>query len=339
MADNLVFYTKASVPNKWALQDVLYWVAMQLIPESHFREGDHEAREDVDVFLENPFELGDYFGDVLFENDETEKFGLRPDPRWEEINSEHSLSTEQNLFMSKLLFEDKEVMAENEKKYLALAEESKKYEKRLFEWQVKFDDFLDKHISRLLIDLAESKLVGEGIFIRGEFIEDSKDDIADNIYREISSQTVYENAFKIVPNALWVRRRVDWRGGLIQSDTDIILGIRFNRDDVLEIYPPNSNQEELTYVCGNGLLKKGHDLSVNVKVKNRGRPQKNWEKIHIKIAEIISKNGGLPAKQDALAEEINSWYLATFKQPIGLSTIKSRLKPYYDNQIFKKSEK
>ena len=345
MAKSYTFYSRAYPPDKWTCIDLLYWLAMKSLPETYFIFGELvEGRESLSVIQENPFNYGSFFSEIYFDPEETSSVGLKIDPRWEnEGNSEdddkYLFSSEHHERMSEIVIHDDPIQTEiHRTKNLELAKKAKELEKRTDNWLLDFSDHLDRYRAKIIIDLRDGVLTSEGIRVKGKPDGEDNDELYENFIELVSNQKEYEAAFEDIPSKYWVTRRVDWDSGLIKADEETFLAIRFNIEDVLKCYPPASGNQMSIHKIGNVLVKSDHTLTKKPNFNKRGRPSKNWEQVQIKIAEVIAQRGGLPKKQDSFAEELADWYRKKFNTDIGLTTLKSRLKPYYDNSIFQKSE-
>ena len=341
MASKFTFYTHSYPPEYWFLADILYWVAAQLLPEESDDGEGCEIRDSNEYVSDQIFELGSAVAPHELEPETTERMGLPMDPRWEDHygNPELPHGPDYYQMLSRLVFEDDpQKTEENRKAQLIKWEQAVQRKSEADKWSTLLEDYLDQHISEILLDLRKGHLQAEGIRIEGQLDGERNEAVYEAYWKRVENLVYCDDCFEPVPEKLWVRRRVSFDGNYLEGDAEVYLWLRIRGDNILERYPPKDVESVSLKSYGGGLFSLGSGEHKMVAV-NRGRPPKKWDAVSMKIAESISQNGGLPPKQDAFAQELVDWYRQNFKQSLGLSTVKARLKPYYNNPNFKKSEK
>ena len=341
MVSKYTFYTQTSPPDSWLLIDVLYWIALQILPQQQSSYSESDDRDSEEHAREYIFELGSSVEPFCLDPETTSRVGLPNDPRWEDYygDGDHYSDPEFYEKMSKHVFDDDPIATEEHRiELLRLRDLAIPHHQQRANWASLLEDHLDQYVSQLLLDLRRGKLIAEGIFIEAKI--DSKDnDLAYAAYEsKVQNLTDYHNALEPIPEKFWVRKKVNFAGSYLESNSGTYVAIRIFSNDALQMYPPEDLGRKTLASFGDGLFVPNDDATAKT-LRKRGRPRKKWEPLSIKIAEKISELGALPAKQDAFAQELVDWYQETFRQKIGLSTVKEKLKPYYNNPKFQKSEK
>lgn len=341
MVSKYTFFTQTTPPDSWLLIDVLYWTALQILPQAQYSIDECDDRDSEKYAQENIFQLGASVEPYAFDPDTTSRAGLPVDPRWEDYHGDGDYYSDPDHYerLSRLIFDDDPIgTEENRVEQLRLRDLAIKHHQDQANWDSLLEDHLDQYISQLLLDLRKGHLVASGIFIDAKIDPQNDDSAYEAFESKVKTLSDYFNAVEPIPAKFWIRKKTNFAGDYLEGNAGTFVAIRIFVDDVLEKYPPENVARRTFTNYGEGLFKVTDEATVKAP-KKRGRPQKNWEALSMKIAERISVVGSLPVKQDAFAQELVDWYFETFQQKIGLSTVKEKLKPYYNNSKFQKSEK
>ena len=341
---SLVFYQRAHVPEKWTLYDVLLWVACKILPEIFVDSDGYPARQSFDTFSEYFPNFGTEFVDY-FEETYTEKLGLKPDPVF--VNMQRD--SEGGEYLHSPDFYDIKFTLDDEdenKKYVAeqtrLKEAALLHQDYTNNWRQDFDECMDEYKSIIHVALRSGELVGAGIKLSYNYSEDPEE-FYDRFSKSYTNNTSFLEAYRSIEKSNWIRDGIDWEQSLLKYRKDIHLAIVFAADDILKLFPPENNGGGINaYMMDDHffLLEKETNNKIDLdRTKKPGRPKKSWEIIEVKIAETIAHDGHLPSKQDAYAQFLKDFYIEETGQDIGLSTIKAKLKPYYQNKKLRKSRK
>jgi len=343
------FYKEVEISDYWTLTDLLYWAAARVLPTPMYFDED-EGRESIDALNEYPLSLGTELGAEYLGPDETNRLGLGADPDWEYIQrmisgKDDTFTSEHHKRMADLVYEgecpeaERLLREQNRKEQLRLYEKALKIEEHQKKWKLELADALDETICSLIVKLKTGEINAEGIKIEIDPNGDFEEEIDEWLNAQSWSNGQFYSAHSPIPQGKWISRNVDWGGTYIRNGAEVYLAVRFDCDDIIALFPPIS--KELVQIDSSGEYLFGFvgaTASSNT-AKRIGRPTKNSDAIHRKIASIIAHEGGLIAKQDAFAHEIKDWYQLEFGETIGLSTIKAKLSGYYKDPTFKKSKK
>jgi len=343
------FYKEVEVPEYWTLTDLLYWAAARVLPEPIYFE-ENEGREALDALIEYSLSLGTDLGPNYLTPEETNRLGIDTDPEWNyiqrSINGEDDILSSKHHKMMADLFMEKEYTEEEKASWEERREEELRLYKKALQieeykekWSLHLLDALDETICSLIVKLKSGVIKAEGIEIEINPHGDFSEEVNEWLYAKEWPNGEFYSAHSPIPQNKWISRRVDWGGSYLRSGKKVYLAIRFDCDDVIQLFPPITDKLIKLSASGEYLFGTVETGTPSRSAKRTGRPSKNSDAIHRKIASIINQEGGLINKQDAFANEIKTWYEAEFGETIGLSTVKAKLSGYYKDPSFKKSEK
>lgn len=329
-----VFYTEAYVPNKWFLSDALQWVGMKRLPEVvYFGLDETEARESFDTFIEHIFSVSDRVLPAFMLPEETYRIGIGIDPEWLAFSK-----SETGELYSRETYTGEIARQENANKTESYKRSEEGFGRYIrgpyvFDWVEDLDDYLDPSKSELYLKLKKGKIVAEGILLPFPISDEKADGekVYDFLAENVNSQSDYQSAFQPIPADKWLLKQMDWKGSILRTRNTTYLAVRFNYADIINLFPPVKSEKYPAYKTGSILFTTSGKAGNMNRPSRVGRPSKNWEAVYVKIAQICAEQGGLPKKQDALAQEIMDWYKVKFGQDIGLSTVKAKVKIYYES--------
>lgn len=350
MDDAVTFrvFTETEIPAKFTILDTLHWAAGSMFPMPYYPY-DVEARQDDSFLQEHFLRWGSQLEPLWMEKDFTEKLGVFEDPRIlfqrtqyeEDIVLLESESLRKSLDWQFENLSDEELSNLHAKREIdaSLLSILSNYENLLASWERFLDDALDQYRADLLLKLRRGELQAEGIALQIEGTNDFGDD-AHNAFDALQvANSKLQSAYSDIPREEWVSKRIDWDGCFIRNDASLFIGVRIDSKAILQTYPIGDAKPFSGRQIGDVLFIADSNPSPIKHSKRSGRPTKKWDAVHIYIAEIVKEEGGLPEKQDALAQDICDWYFKRFSEPIGLSTVKGKLASYYANSTLQKSEK
>lgn len=171
-----------------------------------------------------------------------------------------------------------------------------------------------------------------------ESLHEGKDGFTKKVYDSYSDDMFLdEEKTQRVPTEAWQFEGIEWDAGRIRSIHGRYLFIHFDFNELIKVFP-EVEPEYITVEKRDGCLFLNDDNENEKDSKfhsKKGRkPVINWDKVHAYIALQISIAGNVLSKQDSFAQDIKDWIEQEFKKKVGISTIKGKLKPYYD--IFQK---
>ncbi|WP_026941464.1 hypothetical protein [Hellea balneolensis] len=343
------FYKEVEVPEYWTLTDLLYWASARVLPTPMYFDED-EGRDSLEAFQQYPLSLGSELGPEYLNPSETSRLVIGNDPRWNYYerlmnDEEYVSSPEHHKMMAELYMKDDCTEEEKSERIQHHNKELKLYEKALEiaeysdQWHLDLEDALDETICSLIVKLRGGKISATGIEVDINSEADFDHEIEKWFDNRNWDTDKFYYAHKPIPKSVWISRHVDWEGSYIRNGKKAYLAIRYDSDDVINLFPPIKSKPIQLERSGEYLFGYGGNSNPIRKAKKIGRPSKNSEAIHRKIASVIANEGGLIMKQDAFAHTIIQWYEAEFVENIGVSTVKAKLSGYYNDPAFKKSEK
>lgn len=305
------FFEIVNLPELWTLGDTLMWVGLSILPTCNFDLDGNDLRQTLEGAMEGPSDLGygdwAYFPDYVFTNR-----GLPPCPE----DNAGSVEAFRKI-------------VETDPSYRPDLDEALLREAQFQDWLSEVDNFLDLAKMEIVISLRKSNLIAYGIPFSGG--DNSMD--AQSKLEEIQSNEEFHSLFKEIPSSAWVSTRIDWTDSDLSLPDESWCSIRLSRNQILSLFPPDSSDRKLTlshsqsnYFTPVGDVGPSTALKI---AKKRGRPTKQWEAV-LERAMCIIIDSGLPAKQDAFAQQLCDWYTTEFGERVGLSTMKSKLSKFYN---------
>ena len=163
--------------------------------------------------------------------------------------------------------------------------------------------------------------------------EDFDDGAYDDKVYSLYKDDIFLNEQKVqkIPASYWRFEGISWNAGDMRCPDGRYLFIHFDFNDLIEIY----EEEKPEYIT---IEKRGDCLFYNDELGKIKAPNKlgrktvvDWDAVHVYIASQIVLSNGALQKQDSFAQDIQDWITKEFKKQVGLSTIKEKLKPYYQH--------
>ncbi len=264
------------------------------------------------------------------------------DPEETELDKEMSLFLEGN--------KDKDGFDSD--KYKDLRERKSKETKEIQE-KAEFVYDSDTEISKhnLFIALREGKISAYGIFydkIKKDYTSSDwnndkawnsiheNDDIEDDYIEEVrdlyhESRFLNEEEVQKIPASYWRFEGITWNKGAMRCPEGRYFFIHFNFNDLISVFEEDKPEYVTVEKRGN-LLFYNDELGEITTPKKLGRKTIiNWDLVHPYITSQIITSRGKLSKQDSFAQDIQDWIASKFQKQVGLSTIKEKLKPYYQH--------
>ena len=346
---NFRFFTETRIADSWTLYDLLLWVGAQVLPDYRFHVS-AEIRRGLEFLMEEPLKFGLNASAPYLERAETERLGVRPDPRRFSMMDTHDdpdallapdyyrrwidhLST---FPFNRLKARDRDMM----EKCQRLLPKAEAQEEAIEFWYTELNDALDLYKSILITKLRSGELRAQGLYFESDDIEGK---YAQKLFEEyIGEIPQYDiGSFLIeLPEEVWISHRIDWEGCTVETEAGLFQAVQIDAAEVLRKFPPPKDEQKTLFNLKTCFFCSSESNSAQETPKRRqGKPSKNWDAVNVKIAEFLLENRALPEKQDAFAQELKDWYERHFGEAIGLSTIKARLAKYYQSEAIQKSRK
>lgn len=339
-----VFFQEIDLAPNWTLYDLIWWISFSRPAFYEWRESPEDIRDGTDILYDGMYSLGRDIIGVMIE-EESAMSGLGRDPYYvaEDLEKEWGDDYPHAHYFAGEWIYSFGTKALTDESYHAdvwsrvddqLKTKIIDYHNYRLAWENALEDYLDVAKSRVFVALREGKISAKGYPVK--YTED-REELYDNITENLYVEDDYQSARVPIPSKFWSSRKIDWNASSLSTEQTYFAAVTVKAEDVFKSFPINLQAKETMIKVGVHKVALIEANSDNHFRSKGGRPPKNWEEIAIHISEVISLQGGLPAKQDAFASEIADWYAKKFGQTIGLSTIKTPLKPYYSNTNIKKS--
>lgn len=333
------FYAEANVPTKWYLCDLLYWVAFDVLPQAdYFGLEPCEARQSFNIFYEAPLDIGNRFLPAFISPENTKRVGMGPDPEWllsitNGIIDPHPITNyvdqvltnrqENSPFITAQYTRD-EIVQDNQ--FMP--------GKYVIDWMQDLESYLDRFKAELLLKLRDGELEAEGLVV--PMAIDNEDEQLEALYdyfeANVVSKSAYDRAFQRVTVSDWIMRKINWHDCFIKHEDSLVCSIRGDLSDVMSVFPPKLiGQVNLNQTESGNMFIADNSTTPKRQTAQMGRPRKNWDAVYVQLTKLVLEHGGLPRKQDAVAQELVNWYFDKFGERLGLSTVKARLKEFYDS--------
>jgi hypothetical protein len=226
----------------------------------------------------------------------------------------------------------------------------------LFDTNVKdvFSDYIEKNEdedlsqSRLFIALKEGKVKLTGVKYSKLKKHKNNKNFEFEEAKDITSPSKYYNlSFNLKSEEVGAKYykldSIKWDKNIcyIDNGKDCFMFLVCDFLELLKSFPEVESKDLNISRYNDSLIFEGDDFDLNyqnTRSKSGRRPIVNWDFIHPFIAKrILELNEEAFKSQDALATEVQEHIAKQFKCEVGLSTIKAKLKPYWD--IFKSKNK
>ncbi len=314
------------IAEKCFLIEALYWVAFNIYPEEAFiTENGKNMREDTEYHDQIEINIPEEF-DSFFTEDVCKKYGLPKSYLAEYIRenhdypfpSDHSQKT-LDILQRKDGVDDYSIDEEEIEQIKRDIAGQKEFEEKQNLFNVALENFLEVPKMELFIALKKKKLKVYSRYL----IPDDEDGEDDGFL--VHTEMTY-NKFEF--------QDVKWNDSMIEGDGCLFPHVLIDVKSLFSVFP-ESDLEVVKVNSLNGIYiidDNNKELTnVNFKSATSGRkPKVNWDLVHPYIAKRIKETGWNLSKQDALADEVKTWIKENLKEEIGISTIKAKLKPYWD---------
>lgn len=335
-SDLPVFYEPTDIPKFWTLYDIAFWIALQRPAQASYDFHGNEARESDDDIGEQIARFGNAFAGGISENEcERARLGRSPwaiQQEREDQGKRYLLSPD--YYDKQLKFhedgndlEEKYLREMREDRPLAIAHD--KYET---DWNLNLEEYLSVAFSKIFVALREGTMAALGTPTP---TPDANADKWDEIWQYLADKSIVEERIKIAPEN-WKLKNIGWQESWLWGNELIFFAVVVPAIEVFSLFPATVGKSFNASIVGEFILLEVSDAPVKPKRKLGGRPSKDWAKIDLRVAEIISKDGYLPSKQSALAGELTEWYEATVGDKISRSAVMDRLKSFYKSDVIQK---
>ena len=147
-----------------------------------------------------------------------------------------------------------------------------------------------------------------------------------------------DSGFDSIPREFWASANVDWIANCAQGRGATYKFIQVLTADLFKAFPlPDPRPASDVLQMGDNFVFSG-ELREAEPLPVVGRPPYPWEEFHVEVAKRV-KEGTLWEKQDAFINDMQGWCRNRWGREVGISTLKQKIKPYYDAFVWqKKSE-
>lgn len=301
--DTLTFFEEVTLYEYCSIYEAMLWIAFRIPPITYYSE-DSGERDDLgyneEIGLCSRIDI-----DNFINKDIAEKYEITVNPELDDFDY-----TDDNFGKYEI----------NEKKF-----------------RYSLDSFLQVAKSKLYTNLRDGNIKAKGLL----FATIKKDlnvfdiDLSDeNNWDEIENWCKSEYAE--IPYNFWILDNIDWDNSYANSLEKWYIYILIQTKDLIKLFPPDISKcrTEIIY-SHNGFLFTDKDINKLKSITYKGRPSKNWDDIYLKTQEILYTKE-FRGNQNTLILELQEWYETTYKERIGESTLKEKIKPFFD--LYKKSK-
>ena len=211
---------------------------------------------------------------------------------------------------------------------------SKALHERFDDWQQAFNDYVDQFAAEIILQLRKGKLKAWG----------TKLPFSDRnaVYKFLSFKNIVLEDLDVieVPPDLWVTKSVNWQESSLINAKRAFIWVHLDTSAVLDHFPAKRKLEGVNP----GILPIGAAVTTTPTIPNapsgskRGRPPLPWERFHVEVARLF-RDGEMPTKQDSAIVHFITWFKKEMGEDASRSAIRERLKVYYDELVWKKTEK
>jgi hypothetical protein len=240
--------------------------------------------------------------------------GLPPDPEWEESEKGEG---------EDLLNATVAATPESEARkllYIKWLKWKGVQEHRRNEWCRGLREILKRHHNEFRIALHEGRLRSQGQ--RSGLL--TKEDIADAVLWQYIP-------LEPIPSTFWSSCEIDWEKCQAKGSTAAFDSIVVDTVDLFRVFPlPTPEVAISVSKCGDYFVVSD---DVAVPTHKSGRPPFPWDEFHLELARRVVKHE-LYEKQDSVLKAMHDWCESQWGISPGDSTLKQKLKPYYDEFVW-----
>ena len=304
-------------PRRCFLNEVLLWVAVQRLPVVELVK-DKDIRETFEVGRVDGHEI-DYGGPPLTD-EEAQRLGLPPDPRWSALLEDRYLSPP--AFYDNLLSvgakPTREMRALKAGKAAAV-----KFAADCKVWDDLYQEKIQYHTARIFVALKDGSLPAQG-----RLLPKADPRLA---LRELASadRDVFDVNPSEIPTSFWRIDKIDYETCAARNETGTYCHISCETEAVLRIFPGHRQETSgISKVGDSFVLDESSPLGV-AKRNQPGRPSYRWEGFHHEVTCLLLA-GRLPKKKEAGIQLMQDWFSDNLKIRPSRASIGEKLKPYYD---------
>jgi hypothetical protein len=201
-------------------------------------------------------------------------------------------------------------------------------------WE-KYQVFLDEYRLKVRNLLHEGKLSARGKRLPETVSVDEAEDM----------DLPFDSGFEPISREFWASADVRWMADCAQGRHATYKFIQILTDDLLIEFPlPDSGPASDIVQIGDNfvwvrmvdnLVWSGELSGQPVMPPAQGRPPLKWDEFHLEVAKRLKK-GTLWEKQDAFINDMQAWCRDLWGREVGISTLKQKIKPYYDAFVWQK---
>jgi hypothetical protein len=297
------------------LSELLDWLAFRRLPLALFTINGEEAR----FSDESGYEAGGLL-DRMVTDTECAAAGLPPNPEYVAVLAgQHFHDLDFYDKMLALRLEEGELETLRKQRVEAV-----EYHRRMAQWQVSLDNYLEYFKARLFVDLREGKIHGSGIEIP------AKDEVGAIAYIQTDGFYLSEQPTVRIPEALWTHTKIDWENSALIGDQCVYCWVHFSTEAMISSYPiPSPLITDKVNSVGDLYVLDGAGRGESMLPSRRGRPPLPWDQFHLEVAALTAA-GALPRKKEAAIHHFVEWFREEFGVSASRSSIGQKLTPYYE---------
>jgi hypothetical protein len=250
--------------------------------------------------------------DPVLTPEECRVAGLQPDPKWEEIEKGEDDERVLAVIALPAGSDERKRLHEQRIKWKAVQEW------RRTEWNHGFQELLKRHHNEFLMALVEGRLRCHGQ--RSGLL--TKEDIA-------AGASWQDIPWEEIPSTFWSSCEIDWEKNRAKGGTAAYDSIIVETEDLFREFPFPRPEETVVGRIGDCFILTDE---IAAPTRNLGRPPFPWDEFHLELARRVVRHE-LP-KQDSVLKAMQDWCESQWGKSPGDSTLKQKLKPYYDEFVW-----
>jgi hypothetical protein len=317
------------MPERCYLIEALMWVALNRFPLGVIIPPDNEdVREDLvlgHVMGAEPF----LPKDPTVTDEECAWVGLPPNPMYRALKEGKEYHDPDGLraHMDRYINKDHPLRSKWEK----VLEESVPFHEEKLAWESRFEELLNGHKARLLIELQSGRIKAFGLLVDPKQIQAWSEYLRGVRWptKQIENSTIEDKpSWTRIPSEFWIPEGIRWEGcwGVLRNTAYCLILVETT--GLLDAFPPPAAQPFFGAARIATTLVLKETVDYGQPLRRRGKPAYDWARIFAEV-ERKQRTDGLPPKLEALVAEMMEWCIVEFGFSPARSTLAARLSRYY----------
>jgi hypothetical protein len=257
-------------------------------------------------------------------DDETERAGLPPDPRWIALLQEqHYLPTDH---YDKYLARD-DLDADLRELWTVERDISRAFEESCLTWATHYELATEYPKSKIFVALKEARLTAMGRRLPAVDV-DVDQALAD---LKAADQYILDLPVTEVPPSFWTLQGLNFEISAADNGVVHYCHLSLSTEEVLKLFPGERQAVVGVERVGETLIL-GDGLRPSQASIRRGRPPYPWDAFHLELAELLRREQ-VPTKKEAAIEYFQSWFEREHGVRPSRAAVGDKLKPYFDKFI------